>query len=109
MEENEENIYYYRIFIENGKFMSIGTRTNIILYLGRVKLKSKRRNYKEIKVPKKIAVELERLGCNKVMLKINGNRVDGIYKNQKIILQHDSSNLNDEIVEVIIVGGEQNG
>jgi len=43
------------------------------------------------------------------MLKVNGNRVDGIYKNQKIILQPNPSNLSDEVAEVIIVGGEQNG
>jgi hypothetical protein len=106
MEENEENIYYYRIFIDNGKFMSIGTRTNVVLYLGFVKLKSKRGNYKEIKVPKKIAVELERLGCSKVILKVNGSLVDGMYKNQKIILQSNLLNLNDGIAEVVIIGGE---
>ena len=108
MEEHGENVYY-RIFIDNGKFTSIGTRTHVILYLGIVKLKTKRGNYKEIKVPKKIAVELERLKCSKVMLKVNGNRVDGIYKNQKIILQPNPSNLNDEVAEVVIIGGEQNG
>jgi len=106
MEEDEENIYYYRFFIDDGKFISIGTRTNIVLYLGLVKLKPKRGNCKEIKVPKKIAVELERLGCSKVILKINGNRVDGMYKNQKIILQSNNSNLNDEVAEVVIIGGE---
>ena len=101
----EEKDYYYRIFIDNGMFMSIGTRTNIVLYLGFTKLKTKRGNYREIKVPKKIAVELERLGCNKVMLKVNGNLVEGIYKNQKIILQPNFS-LNDDVAEVMIIGGE---
>lgn len=86
-------------------FMSIGTRTNIVLYLGLTKLKTKRGNYKEIKVPKKIAVELERLGCNKVVLKVNGNLVEGMYKNQKIILQPNFS-LNDDVAEVMIIGGE---
>ena len=101
----EEKDYYYRIFIDNGMFMSIGTRTNIVLYLGLTKLKTKRGNYKEIKVPKKIAVELERLGCNKVVLKVNGNLVEGMYKNQKIILQPNFS-LNDNVAEVMIIGGE---
>jgi len=86
-------------------FISLGTRTNVVLYLGLTKLKTKRGNYKEIKVPKKIAVELERLGCNKVMLKVNGNLIEGIYKNQKIILQP-NFNLNDDVAEVMIIGGK---
>ena len=103
----EEEVYYNRIFINEGRFVTIGTRTDIVLYLGRVKWRIKRGNYKEIKVPKKIAVELERLKCSKVVLKVNGNRTEGMYKNQKIILQPNLSTLNctDEIVEVVIVGG----
>jgi len=103
----KEEVNYNHIFINDGKFMTIGMRTNIILYLGFIKLKSKRGNYKEIKVPKKIAVELERLGCSKVILKVNGNRTDGTYKNQKIIIHPNLSNLNvfDDTAEVVIIGG----
>jgi len=104
----EEEVRYNHIFINDGKFMTIGMRTYIILYLGLVKLKSKRGNYKEIKVPKKIAVELERLKCSKVVLKVNGNLADGTYKNQKIIIQPNLSNLNfvDDVAEVVIIGGK---
>ena len=67
--------------------------------MGIVKYKTKRNGYKEIRVSKKIADDLDRLGCEKLLLSVNKKEIVGDYRNQIITIQCE-----DATMEVLIVG-----
>ena len=67
--------------------------------MGIVKYKTKRNGYKEIRVSKKIADDLDRLGCEKLLLSVNKKEIVGDYRNQIITIQCE-----DTTMEVLIVG-----
>ena len=67
-----------------------------------MKYKTKRNGYKEIRVSKKIAEDLDRLRCEKLLLSVNEKEIIGDYKNQTIIIQCD-----DNVMEVLITGAVQ--
>jgi len=98
----EEEIYYNRLFVKDNKFIS-SAKTNVAIYLGTVKYKTKRNGDKEIRVSKKVADDLDRLGCEKLLLSVNGRVMDGKYRNQTIIISCE-----DAIMEVLITGAIQN-
>jgi len=97
----EEEVYYNRLFVKDNKFIS-SAKTNVAIYLGTVKYKTKRNGDKEIRVPKKIADDLDRLGCEKLLLSVNGWVMDGKYRNRTIII-----NCKDTTMEVLIIGASQ--
>jgi len=97
----EEEIYYNRLFVKDNKFIS-SAKTNVAIYLGTVKYKTKRNGYREIRVSKKVADDLDRLGCEKLLLSVNGRVMDGKYRNQTIII-----NCEDTTMEVLITGASQ--
>jgi hypothetical protein len=98
----EEEIYYNRLFVKDNKFIS-SAKTNVAIYLGTVKYKTKRNGYREIRVSKKVADDLDRLGCEKLLLSVNGRETDGKYRNQTIIVD-----CKDTTMEILITGAVQN-
>jgi len=97
----EEEVYYNRFFIKDNKLIS-PAKTSVRIYLGLVKYKTKKNGYKEIRVSKKVADDLDRLGCEKLLLSVNKKEIIGDYKNQTIIIQCE-----DDIMEVVITGAIQ--
>jgi len=101
----EEEAYYNRFFIKDNRLVS-PAKTNVTIYLGPVKYKTKRNGYKEIRVSKKVADDLDRLGCVKLLLRVNSvdrEEITGDYKNQTIIIHCEET-----ITEVLITGALQN-
>ena len=97
-----EEVYYNRFSIKDNRFIS-PAKTNVTIYLGTVKYKTKRNGDKEIRVSKKVADDLDRLGCEKLLLSVNKKEITGDYKNQTIIIQCE-----DTIMDVLIIGAIQN-
>jgi len=97
----EEEAYYNRFFIKDNRLIS-PAKTSVGIYLGIVKYRAKRNGYKEIRVSKKVADDLDRLGCEKLLLSVNKKEITGDYKNQTIIIHCE-----DTIMEVLITGAIQ--
>jgi len=97
----EEEAYYNRFLIKDNRFIS-PAKTTVWIYLGTVKYKTKRNGYKEIRVSKKVAEDLDRLGCEKLLLSVNKKQITGDYINQTIIIQCE-----DTVMEVVITGAIQ--
>jgi len=97
----DEEVYYNRYFVKDNRFIS-SAKTNVAIYLGIVKYKTKRNGYKEIRISKKVADDLDRLGCEKLLLSVNKKEITGDYKNQTIIIHCE-----DTIMEVLITGALQ--